>query len=250
MNSPVWQVFDNILSADAKEPDIFVEGKETELRLYLGGGGSKEVYDVDIDGDRYALGILKFSDPEGGFESDYWQAPSEPEFVDEARDSDIPTYEIYQRVNLDVEGISHPAFLMTRDQDQENPVYESKNNVQKHDFLNEVNNRNELLKILEPLAADIARMTENEIPAGLDSFNISEIDGLPTVFYTDPPTSEIQDVDKSTLLSYYTDYALAAMVNTAQNQAFENEAVEKMTGRNSFRDSVEEAIATEAAEQI
>lgn len=60
MKSSLWKTFDDCLSGDSDEPVILVDRDETEVHQYLGGGGSKEVYDVEIDGERYALGLLKF----------------------------------------------------------------------------------------------------------------------------------------------------------------------------------------------
>ena len=249
MSSSAWETVDNLLAGE--QGDVFlVDGEEAEARGYLGGGGSKEVYDIDIDGSRYALGIMKFPDPEKGFEYDFWAMPSEPEFIERARDAGIQTYDNYERAKLEIEGQEHPAFLMTRDQDHQNPVYDSKNAVDRHDMLNQVTTRDQLLDVLDPLSDDIAGMIAKDIPAGRDSFNISEVDSSSRVFYTDPPTEEIQQTGDAELAGYYSDYALTALLNTAAVEAFDNEVVDRLTGLNAFRDSVENAVKQRAVEHL
>lgn len=248
--SSLWKTFDDSLSDGSDEPVILVDGDETEVHQYLGGGGSKEVYDVEIDGEGYALGLLKFSDPEEGFQSDFWEAPSEPEFIDRARDSDIPTYDVYERACVEIDGKRQPAFLMTRDQDHEYPVYDSKDGDRNHTLLNDITTRDQLLDLVDPMATDISGMIGAGIPAGLDSFNICEIDGEPRVFYTDPPAEEIQDVNESEIAGYYSDYALVALVNTAEPEAFRNDAVENLTDRSEYRDSVENYLKQRAMEEL
>lgn len=120
---------------------------------------------------------------------------------------------------------------MTRDQDHEYPVYDSKNGDRNHTLLNDITTRDQLLDLVDPMATDISRMIDSDIPAGLDSFNVCEIDGEPRVFYTDPPTEEIQDMNESEIAGYYSDYTLVALVNTAEPEAFRNDTVENLTDR-------------------
>lgn len=111
---------DVIENLEIEEIDVKIHGR-------LGSGGSKEVYDIELNGAHYALGICGIQDaPERVVEK--WKIVlQEPQNTKFLRDQGFLVNEVCEIKPIKVSGTDFPGLLMKRFQDHDFRIFDSKN---------------------------------------------------------------------------------------------------------------------------
>lgn len=192
--------------------EIRVDGYSAEVIGFLGSGGEKEVYDVDIGGERKALNLPNTVKTSEVVAENWQDVIREPEYVDRVGEAGLIVNDQVDRSEVEIDSFSFPTVVMKRYRDHEFEIYDKKNPDERHEFFDSFESYEELF---EGSAEDIAVMIQENINLGCDSFNICEFEGVPRLYFsdlTDPSSGEVGERHAE----YYIDHAIEAMVNTAR----------------------------------
>ncbi len=195
-----------------------VGGELSKVVRFLGSGGSKEVYDVEIGDERRALALPNtVGYPEETLRN--WERTlREPKYTKMVRDRGFNVNELCEMRNVNFDEYSFPAIVMKRYEDHNFEIYDAKNNNGRHEFMDSEMSAEEIIGTLSPVAEDISELIENGVIVGRDSFNLCEADGELHLYLNDLGTMRMEDEDISKYVEGYSDYAIGAFVNTAEPQ--------------------------------
>jgi hypothetical protein len=143
----------------------------------LGSGGTKEVYDVEIGNQRYAVSVPgACKDPER-LTSLWWSSLGEPDVSRKFRELGLLVNNLSEVVRGRVNGIPFPLLIMGRYEDQELPVYDSKNSHgNRNPLVSEDTHitREGFLSLCKMPVEDVAVVVRNGIMIDGDSFNYAQ----------------------------------------------------------------------------
>lgn len=230
--------------------NLSVEGQDATIHGKLGSGGSKEVYDIEIDGQHYALGICGIQDaPERMLEK--WKIVlQEPPNTQSLKEKGFLVNELCDIRPTTVNGTSFPGILMKRYQDLPFRVFDGKNVgregtsiVDKDTQLND----EIMLEKMSPVVDEVVRLIENGIRLGRDNFNLSESQGAVHLYFNDlgPMTvREISEDDFPRYVKHYTMWAIGAFVNGVTHDTYEHNPYVHAMGdlEHSLQSKFEEAV--------
>jgi hypothetical protein len=219
--------------------ELEVGDEETEILGLLGAGGTKEVYDVSIGGDRKALGIPNAIDNPQTTLKKWGLVLEESENTDYVRDIGMTVNDIFEVRNVDFGEYSVPGVVMKRYQDHEFQIYDAKNNQGKHDFLGSEMRPKDIAESLSSVAEDISVLIDNQIDLDRDSFNLYENEGSLGVYLNDLGTMQRIDRNISESAEKYADFAIGAFAKTARPQDLEGKDLGFLSG---FRNNAEDEL--------
>ncbi len=235
---------------------LSVEGQNATINGRLGSGGSKEVYDIGVAGQHYALGICGIQDdPERMVEK--WKIVlQEPANTRYLRERGFLVNELCDIRPTTVNGTPFPGIIMKRYQDLPFKVFDGKN-VGK-DGLTLFNKDTQLsdeimLEVMHPVIDEIVRLIQNGIQLDRDNFNLAESQGAVHLYFNDLGTmtiNEITENDFPRYIEYYTMWARGALLNGVDNDTYEhNRYIHSMGSRgNSFTTKFEEEVKQRLAQ--
>lgn len=230
--------------------NLSVEEQNATIHGRLGSGGSKEVYDIEIAGQHYALGICGIQDaPERMIEK--WKIVlQEPANTQHLRERGFLVNELCDIRPTAVNGTPFPGIIMKRYQDLPFRVFDGKNVGRAGiTIFNKDTQLNDevMLEIMRPIIDEIVRLIQNGIQLGRDNFNLAESRGAVHLYFNDLGTmtvNEIPEDDFPGYIEYYTMWTRGALVNGVDHDTYEhNPYIHNLGNRgNSFAAKFEEAV--------
>lgn len=227
---------------------LVVSGKITDIVGDLGAGGTKEVYDVVIQGQHYALAFPNFNDSHSEIIRKWRFAVREEKQTDTIRDLGFIVNPIYQVVDTSVNGVTFPGVLMKRYGDLGFPVYDSKNVKSQHEMIgvDQKIDEDSALEFFAQTVEEIARLLKEGVCLGRDCFNLCEIEGNPRLYLNDLGHSEVKligDGSKGYFAESYTQYAISAFVKTVSERVYrQNHFVNTLASIGTFHESLKDAV--------
>ncbi len=235
---------------------LTVENQETTIHGKLGSGGSKEVFDIEIGGQHYALGICGIQDAPDRMLEKWKIVLQEPTNTQYLRDKSFLVNELCDIKPTTVNSTPFPGIIMKRYQDLPFKVFDGKN-VGKNGltFLNKDTQLSDeiMLEVMTPIIDEIVRLIQNGIQLGRDNFNLAESQGAVHLYFNDLGTmtvNKITEEDFPRYTEYYTMWAIGALVNGVDNDTYEhNPYIQSMGNRgNSFTTKFEEEVKQRLAQ--
>ncbi len=205
---------------------LTVERQNTTIHGKLGSGGSKEVFDIEIDGKHYALGICGIQDASDAILEKWRVVLQEPANTEYLRQRGFLVNELCDIKETDVNGTPFPGIIMRRYQDLPFRVFDSKNvGSEGISIIGKDTQLNDeiMLEILGQVIDEIVRLIQNGIQLDKDNFNLAEWQGAIHLYLNDLGTmkvSEIPQNDFQRYIKHYTMYAINAFVNGVTNDTY------------------------------
>jgi len=206
---------------------LSVDGiQATVSKTLLGSGGSKEVYDVTLYNQHYALALPGIVDPARIIIAKWGKVLREPANTDRLRDLGFYVNGLCKVVPAKVNGHEFPALIMKRYSDHGFPIYDSKNPQSRYHELikqDEQVTDETALALFVPIGIEIATLVRNGAKLGSDCINLCDINGIPHLYFNDLGAAtfgEIPQGDLERYVDHYVSSALGAFVNTVAERVY------------------------------
>lgn len=199
---------------------LYIHGRLTTVSKQLCSGGSKEVYDIIVDGKHYALALPGTVDPVQIVIAKWNKVLQEPDNTNRLRDLGLYVNDICMVVQATVNGHEFPALVMRRYSDHDFPIYDSKNPQGRYHELIKLDQQitdEKALSLFSPIGIEIATLVQNGAQLGRDCFNLCAIKGVPHLYLNDLGAATFEKIPQGELERYvdaYVSSALGAFVNT------------------------------------
>ena len=214
---------------------LYVDGRPAIISKQLGSGGSKEVYDVSVDGEHYALALPGTADPAQIIIAKWSKVLKEPTNTNRLRELGLHVNDLCRVVPSTVNGHEFPALVMKRYSDHNFPIYDSKNPQGNYHELIKPDQQvtdEQGVSFFSPVGTEIVALVRNGAQLGRDCFNLCAIDGVPHLYLNDLGAATFGEIPQGDLERYvaaYVSSALGAFVNTATERVYrENPYVHSM----------------------
>ena len=214
---------------------LHVDGRQAIVFKQLGSGGSKEVYDVTVGGQHYALALPGTVDTAQIIIAKWSKVLREPANTDRLRELGLHVNDLCRVVPSIVNGHEFPALVMKRYSDHNFPIYDSKNPQGNYHELIKPDQQitdEQVVSLFSPLGTEIVALARNGAQLGRDCFNLCAIKGVPHLYLNDLGAATFGKIPQGELERYVEDYvssALGAFVNTATERVYrENPYVHSM----------------------
>ena len=200
--------------------EITVGSYPVVIHEFLGSGTSKEVYDVEIEGQHYALGLSGIIDPTSHIIWKWRQVIKEPDNTRRLRDLGLIVNDICEIVPATVNGYEFPLILMKKYTDHPFTIYDSKNKHRNNNPLIGMDDKvtvETASQLFSQIAKEIALLVRNGVKLGTDNFNLCMIHGTPHLYFYDLGSASFEGIpqkDVSTYVRYYAKYAMDAFLNS------------------------------------
>lgn len=207
---------------------LTVEDQDATIHRKLGSGGSKEVFDIEIDGQHYALGICGIQDAPQRMLEKWKIVLQEPANTQHLREKGFLVNELCDIKPTTVNGTPFPGIVLKRYQDLPFRVFDGKNVGREGTSI--VNKDTQLsdeimLEQMSPVIDEVAKLINNGIRLGRDNFNLAESQGAVHLYLNDlgpMKVNEIQEDDFPRFIEYYTMWAIGAFVNGVTHDTYEH----------------------------
>lgn len=171
-----------------------VGGLSAKVIAELGRGGTKTVYDVEIAGTRYALGLSNIVDPPVVAIEKWEYVLAEKDITRRFRELGLLVNELFDIVPARIGQHEFPAALMRRYQDCPFIVYDSKNGFRNNNPMVKVGQKvtpEQLLVFTAPTIQDISCLLSSGVMMGTsDTFNVCVVpDKTVRLFFSDLGTA-------------------------------------------------------------
>ena len=127
----VEQIIRSRRSEDSPGKDVIdsleVEGQAASQPKFLGSGGSKEVFDIEVGGEHYAVALCGLHDMPERIIQKWGNILKEPVNTASLRERGFYVNELCEVKNIKVNGLEFPALMMKRFEDHPFKIYDSKN---------------------------------------------------------------------------------------------------------------------------
>ncbi len=205
---------------------LFVDGIQATVSKTLGSGGSKEVYDVTINGQNYAFALPGTVDHSQIVIEKWTKVLQEPASTERLRDIGFYVNGLCQLVPARVNGQEFPGLIMRRYSDHNFPIYDSKNpGGRYHEFIkaDERVTDETALDLFAPIGNEITKLVKSGARLGRDCINLCDIDGVPHLYLNDLGAAtfgEITPDDFERYVEHYVSSAVGAFVNTVTERVY------------------------------
>jgi hypothetical protein len=207
---------------------LCIDGRTANVCKQLGSGGSKEVYDVTVDGEHFALALSKTN----GFTEDkvieaWSQVLNEPVNTDRLRGLGFYVNNLCKVVPVTVNGYGFPGLLMIRYSDHDFSIYDSKNPQGRYHELIKPEAQvtdEEALQLFAPIGIEILRLVQNGAQLGRDCFNLCDVSGVPHLYFNDLGHVAFETISRGDSEAYVNEYvsaAIGAFVNTVSERTYQ-----------------------------
>jgi len=205
---------------------LFVDGIQATVSKTLGSGGSKEVYDVFIDGENYALALPGTVDPAQIVIAKWGKVLLEPANTDKLRDLGFYVNNLCQVVPAIVNGHEFPALIMRRYSDHDFLIYDSKNPQGRYHELIKQDEKvtdETVLALFAPIGIEVAKLIRSGARLGRDCINLCDINGVPHLYLNDLGAAtfgKIPQEDAEGYVDHYVSSSVGAFVNTVTERVY------------------------------
>ncbi len=218
-------------SADCRDylTEIRINNNIAKVVGYMGSGGTKEVFDILIGEERYALGLCGIIDPPQTIIKKWTQVFNEPENTSKLRELGFFVNNLCKITPIKVNGFDFPAIIMKRYQDHYFQICDGKNNQ---------NNENMLIPpkitietcapLFTKIASDISNLIKAGVRIGGDCFNLCLDNNVQHLYFNDLGSAsfkEIKNEDIDLFVSSYTSHAVGAFLNSSPDTKWLDETI-------------------------
>ncbi|MBN2880864.1 hypothetical protein JXM83_02315 [Candidatus Woesearchaeota archaeon] len=223
-------LLENIVKLEKIPSIVDVDGTTVNLEKELGAGGSKTVYQIELDNQKYALALPNLIDHPMIRLRKWYNAMSEPENTNQFRNAGLITNDISEIIVTTINGISIPAILMKSYDEHDFDIYDAKNHNKSHKFLLPyiIPTNEELEELFIPGLNDVLTLVENGINIDSDSFNLCNKGKVPRLYFNDLGNAEFNSIDDTTIaINYYKKQFLRTFVSTLNDNSYRNNQLAK-----------------------
>lgn len=228
----VVQVIQSRRSAELPGKDVInaleIEGRVANPPKFLGSGGSKEVFDVEIGEEHYAVALCGLQDtPERVIQK--WESVlKEPVNTALLKARGFYVNDMCEVRNIRVNGVEFPALVMKRFEDHSFEIYDSKNIGKNANRL--FDERTELsdekmMSLMSPISDEIIRLVRDGIRLGRDNFNLCVSEDQMHLYFNDLGPTRVEpflDDEKKRVIAHYVMYAVGAVVSSVNEETYRN----------------------------
>ena len=199
--------------------DIKQNGIPLNIGKKLGAGGTKTVYEANLDDKRFAIAVPNTVDGIERMTQKWKVALQEPAKTKKIRSLGLLANPDYEAMPVDINGVSFTALKMARYEDLPYQIMDGKSlysSTVNTDLLPTELNENIYEQYMSNIVPDIQVMLENGLRVGVDSINICIVDEKPRIFLSDVGDAEFGAISKENIPSYakkYIIFALSAFTN-------------------------------------
>ena len=202
---------------------LYVDGQKASICGTFDGGGTKEVHDIKIKEDHYALGISGTNDIVDITRTKWEKALREPTHTAQLRGYGLKVNDLSRLVAAKINGIYFPAILMIRYQDHDFPIYDRKNFQRNNNSLiklDDVIDEKRFIDMMSPLLEDITVLAAHKIVLGSYCFNLCMIDCKPRIYLNDLGAMGRIENDVGQYIKKYVEYTIGAMLHSLGEDVF------------------------------
>ncbi len=195
---------------------------------FLGSGGTKEVYDVEINGQRFALGLCGIQDSPSVLKNAWQFVLKEPDNTSCLRNLGLKVNPVVRIEEIKLNGFPFPAIVMRRYQDLDVTVFDAKNRSPIPNPLITTDTPSDLrgfLDLMTPIQADVAKLLIGGVRLATDSFNLCLAAGEPHLYFNDLGKMKIQPIPHGDLdwFAYrYTEHAIETILQSVNAATLDN----------------------------
>lgn len=208
---------------------VDVEGRLGNAQRLLGEGGSKSVFDLDLEGERFALALPNPVDTPDVIEEKWANVLNEPANTALVRDMGIRVNTMSVIKPVKMEGLQVDGLMMHRFEDLPFEVRDSKNPLSSTGrtklFSERRYNQVTLLRQLEPILEEIRRLIQGGVVVGRDSFNLAVDHTEAHLFLNDLGGMRIQSIkpgEEERYKRYYFESAVGALINGLTEEEYQS----------------------------
>lgn len=228
----VVQIIRSRRSAELPGKDVIttleVEGQVADRSKFLGSGGSKEVFDVEVGGEHYAVALCGLQDTPERVIQKWENVLKEPVNTALLRARGFYVNELCEVKNIKVNGVEFPALVMKRFEDHPFQIYDSKNIGKKANQL--FNDKTELsddkmITLMSSISDEIARLIRDGIRLGRDNFNLCVSEGQMHLYFNDLGATRVEPFsadEKRRVIDHYVMYAVGAVISSVSEETYRN----------------------------
>lgn len=154
----------------------------------LGGGSTKQVYDITLNNYHFALALPNTNDDIETLITKWERVLFEPQTTDYLRNIGFLVNPISKIVPVKIGSVIFPAIIMARYQDINFGILDGRNNhssTVKCNILPKPLNEETFLNFLQNGVPDLKKLIKNKIQLEGDSFNVGIVNSLPRVYLGD-----------------------------------------------------------------
>lgn len=195
-------------------------GRPVTVVEQIGEGGSKTIYDVDIESQRYALALPNIVDDAEIMLAKWKVVLQEPVKTERVRHIGLPVNTVCESFPVQVNGAPFPALLMARYQDLPFEVRDTKNpntSIWKTPILaGKILDAQSLQVILRDATSDLSTMIRNGVQVMRDSMNLCIDRGQLRIFLNDLGSASFERIstgDRQDCAKTYCNWAVGAFLN-------------------------------------
>jgi hypothetical protein len=205
---------------------LLIDGVQATVSKKLGSGGSKEVYDISVRDQHYAIALTGTVDHTQIVIEKWTKVLQEPTNTDRLRNLGFYVNDLCQLVPTSVNGYEFPGLIMRRYADHDFPIYDSKNPKGRYHELIKAEEQvtdETALELFAPISDEIAKLIRAGASLGRDSINLCDINGVPHLYLNDLGAAsfgEISPDDFEGYAEHYVSSAIGAFVNTVIERVY------------------------------
>lgn len=197
----------------------------------LGAGGSKEVFDAEIGGLRYALAVPAAGiDPAEIIEEKWQDVLEEPGNTARLRQLGFYANEVCEILPIKINGFDFPALRMRRFQDLPYEVRDTKNPhsstgnswILGKEGTSELD-QEKVSAAVKALSIEINSLIEQGVKLKRDSFNFCLDHDQPHLYFNDLGAAKFEEIaesEKAGYIKYYSHHAATALIMAPRNEEY------------------------------
>lgn len=214
-------------SMQKRQLEVKHAGTSLEIGQKLGSGGTKTVYEANIESKPFALALPNVVDGVDKMIQKWQVALCEPENTARVRALGLLANPIYEALPIDINGVPFTAFKMTRYQDLPFQIMDGKNSnsstVQGNVLPVELDDVT-FEEFFGNITDDVNSMILNGLRVGLDSVNICIVNDIPRIFLSDLGNAQFEPFSQEDMPAQaerYVSYALSAFQNGLTEEEYQ-----------------------------
>lgn len=199
------------------QPEITIGSTPVTKISWLGSGGFKAVYDIEIEGEHYAITIPNAIHDPFVLIQNWPYILNEAENTDRMRDMGFYTNSLSKIIRININNITLPALIMHRYCDLPLEVRDNKNPVSSIGTTRILPPEvvpGAIPKYLKPFAEDIRRLIANNVHVNPESINLCVVDEQPHLYFNDLSKTKFEEIPeklKPQMIHNYAHDAISAM---------------------------------------
>lgn len=232
-----------------------VEGQIASKQRYLGSGGSKEVFDVEIDGgEHFAVALCGLQDTPDRVIQKWENVLKEPANTAKLKSRGFYVNDLCEIKNTKVNGIEFPVLVMRRFEDHPFQIFDSKNIGKNANPLFDEKielSDDKMMALMSSVSDEIVRLVREGIRLGRDNFNLCVSEGKMHLYFNDLGASRIEpytEDEKERVIDQYVLYAVGAVVSSVSEATYQNNTYIRQMGNTG--NTLETRLKKQISEQL